>query len=445
MMVVTALLPVTGIPLPFISAGGSALTINLAAIGILLSISRETSPDRIHARCGIWCRAAGPAGTCTPRWPSHERCATHEATLSSTTSVASVVSSDDSWPMPRCAHELRYHELVVRSLRSAGLSAPHHRRPGCAWPRAFHRPGGSSAQLRPAALFTTGGYLALPLVLAARARGIPTLVWEGNVQPGRATRAVGRYATRVAVSFPPTLAAFPDNGFVSGTPIRSFAGIDRDAARRSFGLGTDDRLLLVFGGSQAVTRLNGAVAAALPRLLAGWHVLHLAGEAGLADAGAARQHLPVELRSRYTAEPFLTDRMADALVAADLVVGRAGSSTCAELAAAGVASILVPYPYAGRPPALQRALPRRRGRSDGRRRRGPRRRSAGRRGRRPCVTTAGDAAMAEAARRLGRPDAARALALELLALAERPAAAARRRRHERRRGRCDRAPRRARR
>ena len=56
---------------------------------------------------------------------------------------------------------------------------------------------------------------------------------------------------------------------------------------------------------------------------------------------------PHELRPRYIAEPFLTDRMADALVAADLVVGRAGSSTCAELTAVGVASILVPYPFAG--------------------------------------------------------------------------------------------------
>ncbi|MGH2381783.1 MAG: UDP-N-acetylglucosamine--N-acetylmuramyl-(pentapeptide) pyrophosphoryl-undecaprenol N-acetylglucosamine transferase, partial [Candidatus Limnocylindria bacterium] len=118
-----------------------------------------------------------------------------------------------------------------------------------------------------------------------------------------------------------------------------------------------------------------------------------------------------------TAEPFLTDRMADALVAADLVVGRAGSSTCAELAAAGVPSILVPYPFAGahqrynagyladegaainvpdeeltadRLLAEATAL-----RDDDRRR-----------------------AMSSAARRLGRPHAARALAEELIALAE---------------------------
>jgi UDP-N-acetylglucosamine--N-acetylmuramyl-(pentapeptide) pyrophosphoryl-undecaprenol N-acetylglucosamine transferase len=321
------------------------------------------------------------------------------------------------------SHELRgemaYRELVVRSLRSAGLS--HHTvldpaRLAASVPQAWWLLG----RTRPAALFTTGGYLALPLVLAARARGIPTLVWEGNVQPGRATRAIGRHATRVAVSFPPTLDAFPGNSFVSGTPIRSFAGIDRDAARESFGVLPSERLLLVFGGSQAVARLSAATTAALPRLLADWHVLHLAGEKGMADASAARHALPGNLRPRYIAEPFLTDRMADALVAADLVLGRAGSSTCAELAAVGVASILVPYPYAG---AHQRynatyladegaavAVPDEELDAD------------------RLVAEASALhdderrrAMGDAARRLGRPDAARALADELLAMAdERP-------------------------
>ena len=312
--------------------------------------------------------------------------------------------------------ELSYQELMVRSLRSAGLSvhtALDPMRLVGSVPQAWRLLG----RLRPEALFTTGGYLALPLVLAARARGIPTLVWEGNVLPGRATRAIGRYATRVAVSFPPTLDAFPGNSFVSGTPIRSFAGIDRDAARHAFGAAPDERLLLVFGGSQAVTRLNGAVTEALPRLLPDWHVLHLAGEAGMADAGAARQRLPAELRSRYVPEPFLTDRMADALVAADLVLGRAGSSTCAELAAVGVASILVPYPFAGAHQRYNAAYLADEG---------------------AAVLVADEeltadrlvaeaaelrndatrGAMAAAARRLGLPDAARALAEELVAMAE---------------------------
>ena len=312
--------------------------------------------------------------------------------------------------------QLRYHELIVRSLRSAGLSVHTVLDPArlaASVPQAWWLLG----RLRPAALFTTGGYLALPLVFAARARGIPTLVWEGNVQPGRATRAIGRFATRVAVSFPPTLDAFPGNSFVSGTPIRSFEGIDREAARRSFGLDPDDRLLLVFGGSQAVARMNVALAQALPQLLADWHVLHLAGDDGMADAGAARQALPGGMRPRYVAEPFLTDRMADALVAADLVVGRAGSSTCAELAAAGVPSVLVPYPYAG---AHQRYNARYLA-EEGAAVAVPDEELTAERllaETRPLLDDDRRRAMGLAARRLGRPHAARALADELVALAE---------------------------
>jgi UDP-N-acetylglucosamine--N-acetylmuramyl-(pentapeptide) pyrophosphoryl-undecaprenol N-acetylglucosamine transferase len=241
--------------------------------------------------------------------------------------------------------ELPYHQLVVRSLRSSGADLHLVLDPlrlAASVPQAWRLLG----RLRPAAIFTTGGYLALPLVTAARARGIPSLLWEGNVIPGRATAAVARMATRVAVSFPPTLDAFPGRSFVSGTPIRSFAGIDRDASRRSFDVGADDRMLLVFGGSQAVARITAALEAGLERLLADWTVVHLAGAAGMPAALAMRDRLPEGLRDRYQPIAFLTDRMADALVGADLVLGRAGSSTCAEVAAVGVASILVPYPHA---------------------------------------------------------------------------------------------------
>ena len=241
--------------------------------------------------------------------------------------------------------ELRYHQLVVRSLRSTGADLHLVLDPlrlAASVPQAWRLLG----RLRPAVIFTTGGYLALPLVSAARARGIPSLLWEGNVVPGRATATIARLATRVAVSFPPTLGAFPGRSFVSGTPIRSFEGIDRAAARESFGVAPDDRLLLVFGGSQAVARITAALDEALGRLLPHWRILHLAGPAGMPAALDLRDRLPEALCERYEPIAFLTDRMADALVAADLVLGRAGSSTCAEVAAVGVASILVPYPHA---------------------------------------------------------------------------------------------------
>ena len=312
---------------------------------------------------------------------------------------------------------LPYHQLVVRSLRTAGadmhlLLDP--LRLAASAPQAWWLLG----RLRPAALFTTGGYLAVPLVAAARARGIPSLLWEGNVIPGRATAAVARLASRVAVSFSPTLASFPDRSFVSGTPIRSFAHVDRAAARASFGVAPDERLLLVFGGSQAVARMAAALDDGLERLLADWRVLHLAGAAGMTAATALRDRLPAELRDRYQPIASLTDRMADALVSSDLVLGRAGSSTCAEVAAVGVASILVPYPHAaGHQQANAAWLAEQRAAVLV-----PDAELSGER----LVTEAGllrndrrRAEIAAAALHLARPDAAQRLAAELLAMAER--------------------------
>jgi UDP-N-acetylglucosamine--N-acetylmuramyl-(pentapeptide) pyrophosphoryl-undecaprenol N-acetylglucosamine transferase len=193
--------------------------------------------------------------------------------------------------------------------------------------------------------------------------------------------------------------------------------VDREAARASFGVAEDARLLLVFGGSQAVARIANALDAALERLLADWRILHLAGAAGMPAALTTRERLPEALQDRYEPMAFITDRMADALVASDLVLGRAGSSTCAEVAAVGVASILVPYPHAAGHQGANAAWLADQGaavmvrnaeldgerllaeatalRDDETRRR-----------------------MGQAALRLARPDAARRLAEELLAMAE---------------------------
>jgi UDP-N-acetylglucosamine--N-acetylmuramyl-(pentapeptide) pyrophosphoryl-undecaprenol N-acetylglucosamine transferase len=314
------------------------------------------------------------------------------------------------------AGDLPYHELVVRSLRSAGTS-PHTildpLRLTAATPQAW----ALLRRLRPAAVFSTGGYLAVPLVAAARARRVPSVVWEGNVEPGRATRAVGRWATRVAVAFPPTAEAFGERAWVSGTPIRSFAGIDRAAARAELGVAPGDRLLLVFGGSQAVARITAALEDSLPALVEDWVVLHLAGEAGMEAAVVTRDRLPAEHRDRYRPEPFLTDRMAAALVAADLVLGRAGSSTCAEVAAVGVASILVPYPYAHGHQAANAAWLADHGAAVA----VPDAELTGERLVAEVAALRDDEArerVAAAARALGRPDAARDIAGAVIALAE---------------------------
>jgi len=204
------------------------------------------------------------------------------------------------------------------------------------------------ARRRPAAIFTTGGYLAIPVLIAARVLGIPSVLWEGNVVPGRSVRATARLASVVAVSFEATCRALGARRcYVTGTPIRDSAAVDRLAARERLGLAPDDRLLLVFGGSQAVQRFSLAIDGALPRLVERWVVLQVTGEAGYADALAAKQRLPEPAQARYRPEPFLREGMVDALAAADLVIGRAGSSTLAEVAAFGLPMVVVPYRYAG--------------------------------------------------------------------------------------------------
>lgn len=205
------------------------------------------------------------------------------------------------------------------------------------------------ARRRPAAIFTTGGYVAIPVVVAARLLAIPVLLWEGNLRPGRSSRAISGLVAASAVSQGETCRNLSRRVpcFETGTPIRDLGAVDRHAARAGLGIPDDARVVLVFGGSQAVRTFNDAVDAALPELVEGRFVIHVTGNDGYAAALAAREHLPPEARGRYRPEPFLREAMAEALAAADLVVGRAGASTLAEVTALGLPMIVVPYPHAG--------------------------------------------------------------------------------------------------
>jgi UDP-N-acetylglucosamine--N-acetylmuramyl-(pentapeptide) pyrophosphoryl-undecaprenol N-acetylglucosamine transferase len=200
---------------------------------------------------------------------------------------------------------------------------------------------------RPDAIFTTGGYVAIPTVMAAASLRIPVVLWEGNVVPGRSVRAVARLTDAVAVSFEATCAALrKEPCFVTGTPIRDVRDVDRLAARVTLDISAGERVLLIFGGSQSVRRFNAAVAAALDRLVERVTVIHVTGDDGYSAALAAREALPEERRPRYRPYRFLRDEMLAALAASDLVVGRAGSSTLAEVTALGLPMVVVPYPHA---------------------------------------------------------------------------------------------------
>ena len=315
---------------------------------------------------------------------------------------------------------IRCRRLALRSLRTVDVSV-HAVLDPIRLAASVPQAAAILAAERPAAILTTGGYVAVPVLLAAAPMRIPVVLWEGNAVPGRAVRATARLADALAISYESAGRALASAGvptYPTGTPIRDVSAMSRDEARGRLDLPADRPTILIFGGSQAVRRFNAAVAAALPRLVERVTVVHVTGESAYAAALTEREKLPADARGRYRPYPFLRDDMLAALVATDLVVGRAGSSTLAEVAALGIPSVIVPYPHAGAHQGANaaslaeagaaRIVPDEAFDAD-------------------ALVAATDllfdeparAAMAEAARRLGRPGAAEAVATLVLALAER--------------------------
>ena len=243
------------------------------------------------------------------------------------------------------AADLSLDRLWLRSLRSVDASINTILDPlrlAASVPQAIVK----LLRWRPDVIYTTGGYVAIPVLAAAALLRIPALLWEGNQVPGRSVRLSARLATARAVSYPATRQHLPAPTFVTGTPIRDLESGDPAAARARLDLPADVPVLLLFGGSQSVRRLNEAMADAIADLVERCTVVHITGPSAIVEAEVLRASLPVAQQARYRPYAFLHEDMDAALIAADLLVGRAGSSTLAEAAAAGLPMIVVPYPHA---------------------------------------------------------------------------------------------------
>lgn len=204
--------------------------------------------------------------------------------------------------------------------------------------RAVQEAAAVLERVRPDVVVGYGGYVSMPVYLAARRRRLPLAVHEQNALPGLANRIGSRVADLVAVSFPGT----PLRGaqFV-GLPIRRMIStLDRDArraeARAAYGLDPDRPTLLVTGGSQGARRINQAVAGAAADLrAAGVQVLHVTGpQGGVEIPDGAPPYVVVDF----------VERMDLAYAAADVVVCRAGASSVTEAAAVGLPAVFVPLP-----------------------------------------------------------------------------------------------------
>lgn len=209
---------------------------------------------------------------------------------------------------------------------------------------------------QPDALFVTGGYVSVPATLAARRSRVPIIIYLPDIEPGLAIKFLAYFADRIAVTVPEARQFFrSDLTVVTGYPVRAelfsaFAdeGESRQmAARRHLGLNLDLPTLLVFGGSRGARSLNQALTADLEAYLEVGQIVHVSGILDEARVLARRAELPPDLQARYRVSAYLHDEMIAALLAADLVVSRAGASVLGEFPAAGLPAILVPYPYAG--------------------------------------------------------------------------------------------------
>ncbi len=197
-------------------------------------------------------------------------------------------------------------------------------------------------KLRPCLLFSKGGYVSVPPVIAAKLLKVPIVIHESDVDPGLATRICTKFAHTICVSYEDSKSYFPPEYigklFVTGNPIRDdiYRG-SREAGRKRFSIPDEAPVLLVLGGSQGSVQINKAIEEVVDTLLETWYVIHQTGAYNYKQS----------LDARYITAPFFNDEYPDILAASDVVVSRAGAGALWEIAARGLPSILIPLGSAG--------------------------------------------------------------------------------------------------
>jgi UDP-N-acetylglucosamine--N-acetylmuramyl-(pentapeptide) pyrophosphoryl-undecaprenol N-acetylglucosamine transferase len=192
---------------------------------------------------------------------------------------------------------------------------------------------------QPAAVFSMGGYVAGPPVLAAILRGVPVIVMEPNAIPGATNKWIARFVRRALINFEETRRYFPEGRTeLTGLPVREeFFNIPAKPA-------SDEFTILITGGSQGSRTLNNAARDAWPLFLAsGLNVRFIHQTGAPQHTELAREFAATGLKGEVV--PFIND-MPGAFAQADLIVCRSGAGAVSELAAAGKPSILIPFPFA---------------------------------------------------------------------------------------------------
>ncbi|MEO6051994.1 MAG: undecaprenyldiphospho-muramoylpentapeptide beta-N-acetylglucosaminyltransferase [Pyrinomonadaceae bacterium] len=206
-------------------------------------------------------------------------------------------------------------------------------------PKSFLEARRIIRQFRPHVVVGAGGYVSGPVLMMAAIMGVPTLVMDSNALPGFTNRRLARFVEKAALTFDDAVPHFGKKGVVTGNPVRS-EFFEIRAKERS-----EEFHVLIFGGSQGARAINNAMTDALGDLAEYAGRLTVTHQTGESDFEAIKNAYAGSTFDDADVRLFISDMFVE-FAKADLVICRAGATTCAELAAAGKAAIMVPLPTA---------------------------------------------------------------------------------------------------
>ncbi len=191
-------------------------------------------------------------------------------------------------------------------------------------------------QYKPDVVFSKGGFVAVPVVLAAKHYRIPTIIHESDMTPGLANKICIPSAKKVCCNFPETMKYLPkDKAVLTGSPIRrELLEGDRLSGLQYAGLTADRPVILVIGGSLGSVTVNNAVRKILPKLLSRYQVIHICGKGNL-DESLTRT-------AGYVQYEYVDEPLKHLFAAADIVVSRAGANSICEILALRKPNVLIP-------------------------------------------------------------------------------------------------------
>lgn len=191
-------------------------------------------------------------------------------------------------------------------------------------------------KLKPSVVFSKGGFVSVPVILAAKFCRIPAIIHESDLTPGLANKIAIPTATKVCCNFPETMKYLPaEKAVLTGSPIRKelLTG-NADAARKLLGFNETLPVLFIIGGSSGSVVINNAVRAALPELLTHFQIIHMCGKGNL-DAS-------LNDKKGYRQFEYIGKELRDMFAVSDIVVSRAGANSICELLALHKPNLLIP-------------------------------------------------------------------------------------------------------